>query len=147
MSVKKMRKALKKLSAIKDPSKELNEIIYSLEDLISSEENGTALGEVKEAQEKHILCREALDIVEDKSNSYRRRRSAICDVLELGATLSFDYEKKDGSSRVVNVAWDDDYTYDVPPIESDYINMYDIDDDFFKRFFLDKMSNIVYDLA
>ena len=146
MSVKKMKKALKKLSAIKKPSKELNEVIYMLQDLIDTDGNTEALSQVQENQEKHTLIRNNLDKVEDVTLSYDERRLALTDVLEAGAKVSFNYQKKDNSVRSVNVVWNDDYTYDVPPEGSDFIYMYDEDDDFFKHFKIDKISSIVYDL-
>ena len=133
MSLKKMRKAYKALNKIESPSDEMKMIIEALgtEIFVNSEETSI----------EDVINRD-LSTFEDKTLSFSKRRDALTNVLENGAKIVFNYEKKDNSVRAVNVAWSDDYTYDIPPENSDFIFMYDEDDDYFKHFKLDKISDI-----
>ena len=130
MSAKKrIKKAINQLSKIENPNDMIKDILDSLKEIVQNEN-----------EEK---IQSLVNIVENHSLSYKERRDALTKLLEDGNKISFNYEKKNGAVRVVNVEWSDDYTYDIPPDDSDYIFLYDSDDDFFKHFKLDKISMVL----
>jgi len=132
MSIKKIEKALKALKKIKNPSRNISDAIQLIE--------------VELVPQGVDQIQELIDISMDRNETYEVRRQALSDALEKGAIISFNYEKKDGSSRVVNVEWNDDYTYDIPPEDSDFIYLYDMDDQWFKHFKIDKMSELQFQM-
>ena len=137
MSVKKMKKALKALSKIENPSRGIDESIQLIEAEIDALEN---------APETLLEIDTLLRIGEDTNESFSVRRQAYSDALEKGAKMEFNYEKKDSSVRTVKVVWEDDYRYELPPEDSNFIYMYDEEDDKFKHFIFDKMSEVQFSL-
>jgi len=102
--------------------------------------------EVIETEDVNIEIIDNLYIVEDSSFSYNKRRKALTKVLKIVSDITFDYEKKDSSSRSVSVSYNEDYTYDKPKKEDNFIYMYDVDANLFKHFKLDKISNITFNI-
>jgi len=144
--MKHIKKAIKNLRKIENPSEAILDIIKALESE-NRESNEIVFGtsysvaEIKEVSHEKIEL--FLEDVTDSTKSYAKRRAILTDILEAGFVVSFDYEKKDSTSREVTVEWNDDYTYDEPKEEADFIYMYDLKDDFFKHFKLDKITNLV----
>jgi len=102
--------------------------------------------EIIETEDVNIEIIDKLYMVEDSSLSYNKRRKALTKVLKIVSDITFDYEKKDCSSRSVSVSYNEDYTYDKPKKEDNFIYMYDVDNDLFKHFKLDKISNIKFNI-
>jgi len=77
--------------------------------------------------------------------SFRKKRKILTKILKKGVVISFDYEKMNGEVKQVHSKYNPDYTYDVPPKESNFIYLFDINADFFKHYKLERISNITFE--
>lgn len=77
---------------------------------------------------------------------YSKKRKFLTNALKLGAILDFNYQKLNGEIKSYTIIYNPDYTYDIPPTNSDFIYLFDTHTEIFKHFKLLRITDIEFSL-
>lgn len=78
------------------------------------------------------------------TGKYSKKRKALTEILRKNTILHFNYVKLNSEIKRVTVIYNSDYTYEIPPTDSDFIYLFDSDSGIFKHFKLLRISDIEF---